>query len=177
MNHIFAFLTRFRASIHAMWSHQRDDDTRAELESHVDLATDENVRRGMPVDEARRQALIASGGVANAEEAVRDRRRLPLLDEFQGDLRFAARSLRRSPAFTTIVALTLALGIGAHSAIFSVVDGVVLRPLPYREPERILAVTSFVKGRAGARRIRELRASDEWRFLPHVIRRRRSSSA
>jgi putative ABC transport system permease protein len=124
----------------------RDADLRAELDAHLDMATAENVRRGMTPDEARREALIASGGLTFAAEAVRDRRGLPWADGVLADLRYALRSLGHAPAFSAIVVLTLALGIGANTAIFSVVDGVLLKPLPNRDGDRLVYLRQSADG-------------------------------
>jgi predicted permease len=130
--------------------HRADDDLRDELQSHVDMETAENIRRGMPPDEARRQAMLASGGLTQAAEAVRDQRGLPWIESVAADIRYALRALGRAPAFTTVVVLTLALGIGANTAIFSVVRGVLLKPLPHRDGDRLVYLRHSMDGPGGA---------------------------
>jgi putative ABC transport system permease protein len=129
--------------------HGGDDDLRDELQTHVDMATAEYIRRGMRPDEAHRQALLESGGLTLAAEAVRDRRGLPWLESVGADIKYAVRGLRHSPTFTAIVVITLALGIGANTAIFSVVHGVLLKPLPHRDGDRLLYLRHSREGPGG----------------------------
>jgi putative ABC transport system permease protein len=127
---------------------RRDCDFAQEMESHLQMHIEDNLRSGMSPEKARREALMKLGGIEQTKENYRDRRGLPLLETLLQDLRFGVRMLRRNPGFTTVAVLTLALGIGATTAIFSVVYGVLLRPLPYPVPNRIMAVFEVTsKGR------------------------------
>ena len=111
-----------------------------EIRFHIDQQTEKNLRAGMTPDAARRQALIKFGGLEGVRESTRDEIRPALLEDSVRDVRHGLRGLRRAPGFTAAALVTLALGIGATSAIFSVVRTVMLEPLPYHEPERIVAV-------------------------------------
>src|SRR5437764_11992958 len=128
---------------------KRDAEFSTELESHVQLHIEENLRRGMTPEAARRDALLKLGGIEQTKENYRDRRGLPLLETALQDFRFALRTLRKSPGFTAVAVLTLALGIGANTAIFTVVYCVLFRPLPFPEADRIAALAVLKPGASG----------------------------
>jgi predicted permease len=119
---------------------RRDRDLQEELEAHLTMHIDDNQRAGMSLQEARRQALVKLGGVEQVKEEYRDRRSFPALEHVLADIRFGARMMRRSPGFTLVTVLSLAIGIGATAAIFSVVNAVVLRSLPLPRPSELKVV-------------------------------------
>ncbi|PYT75556.1 MAG: hypothetical protein DMG40_27975 [Acidobacteria bacterium] len=106
-------------------------DLDQEVHAHLELLTEENVRAGMPPKEAQRAARIELGGIEQVKEQVREERIGNWLHSVISDCRYGIRQLRKNPSFTVVAVMTLALGIGANTAMFSMVDGVVLRPLPF----------------------------------------------
>src|ERR1051326_7064176 len=128
---------RLRATI---GSGNSDRDFRDELESVLQMHTDDNLRAGMTPEEARRQARIRLGGVEQIQQVVRDRTGLPWLEVFGRDLRYASRTLLRTPGFTAVAILVMAIGIGASVSLFTVIHSVLLRPLPFPHPDRLVAI-------------------------------------
>jgi len=155
---------------------RRDADLTDEIQAHLDLLSDEHVRRGMPVAEARSAARREFGGVEQIKERYRDQRGLPFVETWLQDMHYAFRALRANRGFAATALLTLAFGIGVNTAIFSVVDAVVIKPLAYREADSLVAIQEIVRriaiapipdavSRQPSRSCRSLSASSSWRSV------------
>ena len=126
-----------------------DRELEAEFRFHVEELTEENIASGMTPGEARRMARITVGSITQFQEECRDMRRVNLVEDLLRDLRYALRNLQRNPGFAALVILIMALGIGANTAVFSVVNTVILKPLSFRDPDRIVAITNpLITGKA-----------------------------
>jgi putative ABC transport system permease protein len=138
MTRLRVFLSRVRS---LFFKRRLDEALDEELRTHLAMLADDYVRAGVSPGEARRQARLRLGGIEQTKEAVRDAR-ATWIDSVWQDVRYAFRTFARTPGFTIVAVLTLALGIGANTAIFSVVSAVLFRPLPYPDSSRLMAILS-----------------------------------
>jgi hypothetical protein len=128
MKTLWAFWARVTGLFRTHW---RERELAAEFQSHLQMHIDDNIRAGMSPEQARRDALVKFGGMETAKESVRETSRLVWIETAVRDVRYAMRGLRLNPGFATTVIVSLALGIGASVAIYTVADNLLLRPLPY----------------------------------------------
>src|SRR5262245_42673092 len=143
-------LRRFFRRLTSWSTSTRDEERlRAEFEEHIAMQAAENVRAGLSPIEARRQALLKFGSVEAIKELYRDQRRLPFIETVLSDTRHALRRMRKAPAFTAAVIVTLALGIGATTATFGVIDSILIRPLAYPQADALVSISHTVAGIPG----------------------------
>jgi predicted permease len=167
---VFAWIRVFASRTRAWVSpHQVDQEFEHELDNHLAMLTEENLWRGMAPEEAKRAARIRLGGETQLKETNRELHGLPFLETFLRDTRFALRMLRKNPGFTAVAVLTLALGIGANTAIFSVVYAVLLKPLPFRNPDQLFTAFQANTQQAIAETGCSYPNFEEWRAQNHVF--------
>jgi hypothetical protein len=126
-----------------------DQEWREEMEAHLQMLIDSFLRQGMTLEEARHAALKQAGNLTARREEIYRMNGLPWFDSISGDVRYAARGLRKTPSFTVVAVLTLALGIGANTAVFSVVNSILLKPLAFPRAEELVDVAQVAPGAGG----------------------------
>jgi putative ABC transport system permease protein len=150
-----------------------DDERAHEIQSHIEIETDENIARGMSLEQARCAAHKKFGNAASVREEIYRMNTIGFVESLWQDLRYAFRSLRRNRGFAATAIVTLALGIGANTTIFSVVDAAMLRPLPYRDPSRLVSIV-WVAARGSAEQVtyiggQSLQEMEDWRAQKQIF--------
>src|SRR6266699_4689169 len=165
---LFTIPLRLRSLFH--WA-EADQELDVELRDHLERKTEEYVAQGMTPEEAHRRARLDLGGIEQTKEKCRDARSVSWIEDFVQDLHFGLRVLRKSTGFTAVAVLTLALGIGANTAVFSVVNGVLIRPLPFPASDRLVMIHTIRQHEGRTDRFESVVDPDfkEWTEQNHVF--------
>ncbi len=141
MRTVRAFLLRF---LNLFDKGRKDRELAEEFESHIEMQIEDNLRAGMSPEQARREALLKSGGLETSKESCRDRRGLPLVETVVADFAYAIRQVRGSPGFSAVAVITLALGLTVNAAIFFIINDLFLRPLPAADPGKLVMIVQKI---------------------------------
>jgi hypothetical protein len=166
MNRVRVFLAKLRAVVRGR---HLDRDCQQQINAHLEEAAEDYMQQGLSPEDARRAALRSFGGVAQTQEVHREIRSFVWLEDAGRDFRYALRSVRRTPGFSAVAILTLALATGAATAIFSVIDATLLRPVPYEKPDEI--VVPYVSATYDQRLGPSVTDIEIWRSAPGVFAR------